>query len=77
MTSSSRGGDEKSGGVRSHLVNSTSPCSVMWKPFCGPSSAASSDSTSPSRSRRWRVVYTCPTLSGHTSPVRASNSCRS
>ena len=50
--------------------------SVIRKPFCGPSSS-SSDSTSPSRSSRCRVVYTCPTFSGQTSPVRASNSCRS
>ena len=67
------GGEEKSGGVRSHSASSAAPSSVMWKPFCGPSSAVeSSDLTRPSRSSRWRVVYTCPTFSGHTSPVRAS-----
>src|SRR6202020_1110859 len=77
ITSSSRGGDEKSGGVRSHWLSSSAPSCVMWKPFWGPSSLVSSDSTSPSRSRRCSVVYTWPTLSGHTSPVRASNSCRS
>ena len=60
MTSSSRGGDEKSGGVRSHSSSSAAPSAVMWKPFWGPSSAVSSDSTSPSRSRRCSVVYTCP-----------------
>ena len=41
--------------------------------FCDRSPPASA-STRPSRSRRCSVVYTCPTLSGHTSPVRASNS---
>ena len=33
-----------------------------------------SGSIMPSRSSRCRVVYTCPTLSGHTSPVLDSNS---
>ncbi len=36
MTSSSRGGEEKSGGVRSHSSSSAFPSAVMWKPFCGP-----------------------------------------
>ena len=39
MTSSSRGGEEKSGGVRSQPASSAAPSAVMWKPFWGPSSA--------------------------------------
>ena len=74
ITSSSRGGEVMSGGVFSHDESSVDPASVMWKPFCGPSLSASSDSTRPSRSRRCSVVYTCPILSGHTSPVLDSNS---
>src|SRR4029453_14233703 len=77
MTSSSRGGGTVSGGVRSHSASSRPPAGVIRKPFCGPSPSGSSDSTRPSRSRRCRVVYTCPTLSGQTSPVLDSNSCRS
>ena len=38
ITSSSLGGDEKSGGVRNHWLSSSAPSWVMWKPFCGPSS---------------------------------------
>src|ERR1039458_1945145 len=49
----------------------------MRKPFWGPSSAEPSDSTRPSRSSLCRVVYTCSTLRGRTSPVRDSNSWRS
>src|SRR5262245_58000755 len=77
MTSSSRGGAVSSDGVRSQLCNSVRPASVMWNRFCGPSAGSSSDATNPSRSSRCSVVYTCPTLSGHTSPVPASNSWRS
>jgi single-strand DNA-binding protein len=76
MTSSSRGVEARSGGVRSQVASSSAPSAVIRKPFCGPGSASSSDSASPSRSRRCSVVYTCPTLSGHTSPVCASNSSR-
>src|SRR6266704_3357436 len=77
ITSSSRGGDLRSGGVRNHPTSSCSPSAVIRKPFCGPSSPLSSDWTNPSRSSRWSVVYTWPTFSGHTSPVLASNSSRS
>src|SRR2546423_7652225 len=77
MTSSSRGGALSPPGVRSQSCSSSAPSSVRWKVFCGPSASLSSDSTSPSRSSRCRVVYTCPTLRGHTSPVLASNSWRS
>ncbi len=58
-------------------ARSRPPSAVIRNAFCGPSSPLSSDSTRPSRSSRCRVVYTCPTFSGHTSPVRASNSWRS
>src|SRR5262249_38124742 len=77
ITSSSLGGELRSGGVRSHSASSAVPAAVMRNPFCGPSSAVSSDSTSPSRSRRCSVVYTWPTFSGQTSPVPDSNSSRS
>src|SRR5215831_5496 len=77
MTSSSRGGEDRSGGVRSQAASSSAPSEVIRNPFCGPSSALPSDSTSPSRSRRCSVVYTWPTFSGQTSPVPASNSSRS
>ena len=40
MTSSSRGGEPMSGGVRSHAVQLGVPAAVMRKPFCGPSSLA-------------------------------------
>ena len=56
MTSSSRGGEDRSGGVRSQPASSAAPASVIRKPFCGPSSPVSSDSTSPSRSSRCSVV---------------------
>ena len=36
MTSSSRGGDVRSGGVRSQAASSSSPPAVIRKPFCGP-----------------------------------------
>ena len=56
MTSSSRGGEDMSEGVRSHPVSSSVPAAVIRKPFCGPSWPSPSDSTSPSRSSRWSVV---------------------
>ncbi len=56
MTSSSRGGEARSGGVRSQLASSSRPPAVIRKAFCGPSAAVSSDSTSPSRSSRCSVV---------------------
>ena len=77
ITSSSRGGTVRSVGVMSHVGELLLAGDGDPEPFWGPSGSAPSDSTSPSRSRRWRVVYTWPTLSGQTSPVFASNSCRS
>src|SRR4029079_12578174 len=74
ITSSSRGGGTRAGGVRSQSASSWVPADVVRYRFLVPSLSPSSVSTSPSRSRRWRVVYTCPTLRGQTSPVRASNS---
>ena len=73
ITSSSRGGGTRSGGVRSQPASSSAPAEVIRYRFCDRSPSPSA-STSPSRSRRCSVVYTCPTLSGQTSPVRASNS---
>ena len=87
MTSSSRGGELRSGGTRSHWLSSAEPAGVIRYAFCGapgtfPSASCSTGvslavSTMPSRSSRCRVVYTWPTFSGQTSPVRASNSSRS
>ena len=56
ITSSSRGGELMSDGVRSHPVSSCAPAAVILKPFCGPSWPSPSDSTSPSRSSRCSVV---------------------
>ncbi len=72
MASSWRGITSRGTGVSNHRPSSSRPASVISYTFWP--SASASAVTSPSRSRRPRVVYTCPTLSGQTSPVAASNS---
>ena len=58
ITSSSRGGEVRSGGVRSQAASASSPRGVIRNRFCGPSCPVPSDSASPSRSSRPRVLYT-------------------
>ena len=76
MTSSSRGGLAVSGGVRSQSSSSLATGVGDAEALLRALVVASSDSTRPSRSSRWRVVYTWPVFSGHISPVPASNSWR-
>ena len=70
--SSSRGGGSSTGTACHHAPSSSRPAAVISYDFW-PLVLASS-STSPSRSRRSSVVYTCPTLSGQIPPVAPSNS---
>src|SRR6476660_1326791 len=56
ITSSSRGGELRSGGVRSQLLSSVAPVRVSRNAFCALASASLSDSTRPSRSSRCSVV---------------------